>query len=127
MTFPFYCVAAAFLLNYLSKVPLAHAMNQESSYDNRHPRDQQARLTGWGRRALAAHLNSFEITPIFAVSVIVAHLFQADPSSMNTWAAVFVGSRIVYHILYMANIHVARTSIWGVGALAVAANFYLAA
>ena len=48
MTYTFYCLAAAFLLTYLTKLPLAMAMAKEgeSGYDNRNPRDQQACLTG---------------------------------------------------------------------------------
>ena len=77
MTYPFYCMAAAFLLTYLTKAPLAMAMakESESGYDNRNPRDQQARLSGWGKRSLAAHQNSFEVTPVFAAAVIAAYLF----------------------------------------------------
>lgn len=51
--------------------PVARAMAEEGGgrYDNHHPRAQQARLTGFGARALAAHLNSIEAFPLFAAGV----------------------------------------------------------
>lgn len=128
MTIPFYCIVIAFVLNYLSKMPLALAMaKSEGGYNNRHPRDQQAKLTGWGRRALAAHQNSFELTPIFAVSVITAHLFSANPEWLAIWSVVFVCSRVGYHALYIADIHVLRSLIWTAGCASITANFILAA
>lgn len=128
MTYPFYCLLAAIILIYLSKVPLAMAMAKEGGkgYDNRHPRDQQARLTGWGARALAAHQNSFEITPLFAVAVITAHLFQADPWWSALWAALFVGSRVVYLVLYLSDINLLRSLVWTVGLVCCVALFVLA-
>ena len=128
MTYPFYCLFAALLLLYLSKVPLAMAMGKEGDkgYDNRHPRDQQARLTGWGARALAAHQNGFEITPVFAAAVITAHLFQADPWWSAFWAGLFVGSRVLYIVLYLRDINLLRSAVWTVGLVCCVALFVLA-
>ena len=129
MTFPFYCMAAAFLLTYLTKLPLAMAMAKEgdSGYDNRHPRDQQSRLTGWGSRSLAAHQNSFEVTPIFAAAVITAYLFQADAYWSAVWASIFLVSRILYIIFYIKDINLMRSTVWMVGIAACVALFVLAA
>lgn len=128
MTYPFYCLFAAIVLLYLSKVPLAIAMAKEGGkgYDNRHPRDQQARLTGWGRRALAAHLNGFEITPVFAAAVITAHLFQADPWWSSVWAATFVLSRVIYVVSYLGDINLLRSTVWIIGLASCVALFVLA-
>jgi len=128
MTYPFYCLFAALLLAYLSKFPLAIAMAKEGEkgYDNRHPRDQQARLTGWGRRALAAHQNGFEITPVFAAAVITAHLFQADAYWSAVWAATFVVSRFLYVFLYIRDVNILRSLVWTVGLVCCVALFILA-
>jgi hypothetical protein len=41
------CLAIALLMPYLAKAPLIIAMAREGNgYDNKHPREQQARLTG---------------------------------------------------------------------------------
>ena len=54
------CLFIAALLPILAKAPVAYAMNQLGGYDNKHPREQQSKLTGFGGRALGAHQNSFE-------------------------------------------------------------------
>ena len=128
MTYPFYCMFAAFLLIYLTKIPLGIAMVKEgeSGYDNRHPRDQQARLTGWGSRVLAAHRNSFEITPIFAAAVITAHIFQADAYWSAVWAAIFVVSRVLYVLCYIRDMHILRSVVWTIGMVCCVALFILA-
>ena len=87
---------------------------------------QQARLTGWGARALAANQNSFEITPIFAVAVITAHLFQADPWWSAMLAALFVVSRVLYIILYLRDVNLLRSTVWTVGLVCCIALFVLA-
>ncbi len=129
MTYTFYCMAFAFLLVYLTKAPLAVAMAKEggSGYDNSNPRDQQARLTGWGRRALAAHQNSFEVTPLFAAAVITAHLFQADAYWSAVWATTFLVSRVLYVLLYLKDIDMVRSLVWMVGIVSCVALFVLAA
>ena len=49
-------------------------MVQSGGYNNHNPRDQQADLEGWGKRALSAHLYGFEGFAPFAAAVFVAHL-----------------------------------------------------
>ena len=116
MTLPFVCVFLAFLITYISKIPLARAMAQEpGGYDNRFPRDQQAQLTGWGRRALAAHQNHFEAFPYFAAAVIIAHLTQANPKWCSILALSFVSTRILYNIFYIANWDKLRSTVWLLG------------
>jgi uncharacterized MAPEG superfamily protein len=98
----------------------------EQGYDNRNPRKQQARLSGWGARALAAHQNGFEITPVFAAAVITAHLFQADAYWSAMWAAIFVASRVFYIILYLADRNILRSTLWTAGLVCCVALFVLA-
>ena len=82
MTIPLFCILIGDVLPMVAKVPVAMAMKQEGAYDNHLPREQQARLSGWGKRALAAHLNAFEAFPVFAAAVLVAHVGGGDA----TWA-----------------------------------------
>ena len=67
-----YCLIAAALLPYLVKIPVAVAMNRLGGYDNNHPRDQQAKLQGFGARALAAHQNAFESLIVFSAAILLA-------------------------------------------------------
>lgn len=127
MTFPFACVFAAFVLLYVSKAPVFAAMKGLGKYDNENPRDQQARLDGWGKRALAAHQNGFEGFAPFAAAVLVAHLGGGDLKVASFLAATYVVVRIAYVFLYIAGIGTLRSLVWGVGLLATAGLFLLPA
>lgn len=52
------CLFIACALAIISKGPVTYFMNQLGGYNNKHPRSQQAKLTGAGARALAAHQNN---------------------------------------------------------------------
>ncbi|TGN08150.1 MAPEG family protein [Leptospira ilyithenensis] len=66
MTIPYVCILFSLLLIYINKIPVSLAMaKEEGGSDNHYPRDQQARLTGIGKRALGAHQNSIEAFPVF--------------------------------------------------------------
>jgi uncharacterized MAPEG superfamily protein len=128
MTIPFWCVFAAFLLNMISKAPVAVAMARETrGYDNRNPRDQQAALSGWGRRAVAAHKNGFEAFPAFAAAVVVAALAGADPAWTTRLALIFVAARVLYIPLYIGDRAAVRSAVWTVGFLSTVAIFLLPA
>jgi len=116
MTIPFICIFLAFLLNLVSKGPVAAAMAKETGgYDNSTPRDQQARLEGWGRRAVAAHLNGFEAFPAFAAAVLVATAAGADPLWMTRLSIAYVVARALYVPLYILDFDRVRSLVWTVG------------
>ena len=118
MSLPFWCIFISALLIFLAKGPVAKAMHQESgTYDNRHPRSQQARLKGFGARALAAHLNSFEAFPLFAVGVLMAHVSGNHGALVDGLAVTFVVSRVLYLLCYWADLHWQRSVVWAVGLL----------
>jgi uncharacterized MAPEG superfamily protein len=116
MSVPLICVLWAFLLCILSKAPLALAMaRQPGGYNNRHPRDQQAALAGWGRRSLAAHVNTFESFPGFAAAVIIASLAEVPLSWLSPLAIVFIVMRVAYIGFYLVDLHILRSAVWTVG------------
>jgi len=126
MNVPFVCVFMAFALVYLSKLPVALAMaRRPGGYDNHAPRDQQAALEGWGRRAVAAHLNGFEAFPPFAAAVIIASLAGGDPIWAARLAVVFVTARLLYVPLYLADYPTLRSAVWTVGFAATVGLFLL--
>ena len=126
MTIPFFCIFLAFLLNMVSKAPVAIAMaRHDGGYDNKNPRVQQAELVGWGRRAVAAHLNGFEACSGFAVAVLVAVLAGADPVWTARLAVAFVVARVFYIPLYICNLDRLRSAVWTVGFGATAGLFLL--
>jgi len=116
--FHFWCILAAWVVVYLTKLPLAFAMQQSGGYDNHHPRAQQASLTGWGARALAAHQNGFETFAPFAAAVLVAHIAGGPSTLVDVLAAVFVASRAAYVGCYIADFASLRSTVWGIGWLA---------
>ena len=126
MTIPFFCIFLAFLLNIISKGPVAIAMAQQSGgYDNKNPRVQQAGLDGWGRRAVAAHLNSFEAFPAFAAAVLVAVIAGADPTWTMRLAITFIVARTLYLALYLLDLDLLRSAVWTVGFASTVGLFLL--
>ena len=104
MAIHFWCLVAAWVVVYLSKLPVAVAMQRAGGYDNHHPRAQQAALEGFGARAVAAHLNGFESFAPFAAAVLVAHVSAAPASIVDTLAIVFVLARLAYVSCYLADL-----------------------
>lgn len=111
----FWCVVVAWVWVYLCKGPVAVAMNRLGGYDNHHPRAQQAKLTGWGARATAAHLNGFEAFAPFAAAVLTAHVLDASAGLVTGLAITFVVARIAYSLLYVADLATLRSLVWAVG------------
>lgn len=115
MSFLFCCIVFSAMLIYLAKIPVAVAMQAQGGYDNHHPRAQQASLTGFGARALAAHNNSFEAFGLFAAGALMAYVGQADIAWTNALAATFVIARILYILCYLADLHWQRSLVWSLG------------
>ncbi|AYF87278.1 MAPEG family protein [Pseudomonas sp. JS3066] len=116
MSIPFWCLFFAALLIYLAKIPVAKAMREEGrGYDNHHPRAQQARLTGFGARAVAAHQNSIEMFPLFAAGVLMAHVTQTHGWFVDLLAIIFIVSRVLYLFLYWNDNASPRSLVWAVG------------
>lgn len=116
---PMMCLPIGFALVYAPKIPLSMAMAREpEGYNNKNPRDQQAKLTGWGRRAAAAHANGFESFPAFAAGVLATQVTGASPN-LAAWAAmVYVAARVLYVLAYLGDVHMLRSSLWTVGFVA---------
>jgi uncharacterized MAPEG superfamily protein len=114
MTILIWCLFAATLLPYLAKAPVAIAMNKLNGYDNNHPRSQQAKLTGFGARALAAHQNAFESLIIFVPAVLLAIITNTITDTVTILAVTHVIARVVYNLLYLVNIGLLRSVVWGV-------------
>ena len=112
-TVPLICLPIGFALVFAPKIPLSMAMaRQPEGYDNRTPRDQQARLTGWGRRAAAAHTNGFESFPAFAAGVLASHVTGASPHWAAIFSVAYVLARTIYVVAYVGDVHMLRSSVW---------------
>ncbi|MFN6972274.1 MAG: MAPEG family protein [Rheinheimera sp.] len=100
------------MLPYLAKAPVAKAMHQLGGYDNHHPRAQQAKLTGLGQRATAAHYNSFEALQLFLAALLSCVIAQNYDGMMQLLAWGFVACRVVYILLYLMDKALLRSIVW---------------
>ncbi|WP_394129045.1 MAPEG family protein [Shewanella maritima] len=117
------CLLIAMLLPYIAKVPVAKAMVALGGYDNQHPREQQARLQGFGARALAAHQNAFESLLIFGIACIVTMVSESVNQTTSMLAITHVAARVLYHVLYLMDKSNARSLTWFVSTGASLAIF----
>jgi uncharacterized MAPEG superfamily protein len=117
MTILIWCLFAATLLPYLAKAPVAIAMNKLEGYDNNHPRSQQAKLTGFGARALAAHQNAFESLIIFVPAVLLAIATNTITDTVTLLAITHVIARVAYNVLYLLNIGTMRSIVWAIATI----------
>ncbi|MDN3652746.1 MAPEG family protein [Thalassotalea ponticola] len=102
----------AALLPFIAKIPLVVAMHKAGGYDNKHPRQQQASLTGFGARALAGHQNAFESLIIFAPAIALAVATGTTGDAVQTLALMHIVFRVVYHVLYLVNVSTLRSISW---------------
>lgn len=121
MALAYWCVLVAGLLPILT-VAIAKA---GGGLDNGAPRDWAAGLTGYRRRAHAAHANHFEAFPFFAAAVLAAIQQGAPMGPVNALAAAFVLARLAYTGCYVADLPVARSIVWSLGWFATLALFLL--
>lgn len=122
MTIELWCLFAAALLHLITKMPVIKAQNSmPGGYDNHFPREQQANLEGWGKRAKAAHENQMESFPLFAAGILVVTVTGVTSTAVTWLAIVFVIARILFMILYIKDVPTLRSSVWGIGHLATLA------
>ncbi len=109
MTTALYCVLAAGLMPFLWT---GVAKVRGPRYNNFNVRLWQGKLEGAAQRAHAAHLNSFEAFPLFAAAVIVAQMTGAEQAWVDMLALGFIGLRVLYGILYLADKATLRSLVW---------------
>lgn len=122
MTIAYWCVLAAALIPFLFT---AVAKLKGGRYNNRAPREWQARLEGAPARAHAAHLNSFEAFPFFAAAVIIAHLRGLPQETINLLAVAFIVLRLAYGFIYVAGYPRTRSAVWALAFLCCVGLFVL--
>lgn len=116
MTTAYWCVLIALFLPYLSTVTAKAVSGGFSPRHNHDPRALLDNLSGLGRRANNAQLNSFEVAPAFAAAVIIAHLAGgAEQGLLDQLAIAFVISRVLYWLCYLADWAPVRSLVWFVG------------
>jgi uncharacterized MAPEG superfamily protein len=84
----------------------------QGGYDNANPRAWLAGQTEWRARANAAQANSFEALPFFIGAVVIAHQLGAHQGRLDILAFVYIVLRMVYIMMYVANMANVRTMVW---------------
>ena len=127
MTVALWCILIAIFLPYIC-TGVAKVSGGFGLKDNHDPRDFLDSLNGLGRRAYAAQLNGFEVTPAFAAAVIVAHLAgNAELVTINVLSVLFITSRLLYIICYLADWATLRSLMWFVGMGLIVSFFVVSA
>lgn len=94
-------------------------------YDNKNPRDAEAKLKGLGKRAHSAMNNHAEGYQFFAVPLIL-NIFVYGPNNGSTavmiWAIIHTASRFVHLVTYLSDTDKIRSLAFIAGAVA---NFAL--
>ena len=122
MTIALWMILAAAFLPYLT---IFYA-KYDPKFDNNAPRAFLEKQTGAKKRAYWAQNNSFEIFPVFAAAVLVAHVTGADQSQSDMLAIGFVISRIAYILAYITDRATLRSIIWAVGLGCIIGLFVIA-
>ncbi|WP_223485377.1 MAPEG family protein [Pseudomonas sp. A-RE-19] len=116
MTVALWCILIAICLPYLCTGVAKFSGGKFGLKQNHDPRAFLDSLEGVARRAHSAQLNSFEVTPAFAAAVIVAHLAgNAELVTINVLSVLFITSRLLYIICYLADWAILRSLMWAVG------------
>ena len=116
---PLIYLPLAWIITLCTKWPLAYAQSLTADgYNNKNPREQQERLEGWGKRALAAHKNALEGFPPFAVALLVAVFGEGDLFKIHLLAILYLLCRVMYTWTYVLDKDMIRSTFWCIGAIA---------
>jgi uncharacterized MAPEG superfamily protein len=89
--------------------------------DNNNPRDQQAKLEGFGKRAQGCHLNMIEAFPLFAAGMLASMVGRVDLNIVVGLGSAFILLRVIYIALYLGDKASARSAVWALGLIACTA------
>jgi uncharacterized MAPEG superfamily protein len=126
MTVAFWCVLIALFLPYICTGVAKFSGGKYGPRQNHDPRAFLENLEGFARRAHAAQLNSFEVTPAFIAAVIIADIVgHAQQVTMDVLAVVYITSRLLYIICYLADWAMLRSAVWFIGMGLIASFFFV--
>lgn len=95
---------------------------QLGNFDNQYPREQSAKLTGAGARAVAAQQNSWEALAIYSAALLAVVASGLDVKYLAEAAMIVLIGRLLHGIFYLANLDKLRSLAFIV---AIAPCFYL--
>ena len=116
MTIAIWCILIAATLPYV-------AFSFVKGLDPNQPRYHVGDLAGRPLRAYGAHLNGLETFPVFAASVIVAHMIGGPSRIADALAVVYVLLRIGHMAAYIAGRQPLRSAAFGIAQVVALAIF----
>jgi uncharacterized MAPEG superfamily protein len=121
LTVAYWCVLTSSVLPImcagLAKWGMFTMPRRQGGYDNNLPRQWLARQTDWRARANAAQANSFEALPFFIGAVIIAHQLGASQLRLDVLAFLFIVLRLLYIMMYVADLATVRSVLWALAFL----------
>ncbi len=124
MTIAYWCVFTAILMPVMFTGIAKFAGKGYEPQDNLAPREFLARLQGFRQRANWVQMNTHESIPGFMAAVIIAHQMQGEQNMIDLLAVGYIVLRLIYGVLYMANIGMPRTVIWTLGVACILGLFF---
>jgi len=127
MTIAYWCILAACFLPVVA-ITYAKFCSVDAKFqvsDNNAPREFLLRLEGGRKRAVWAEQNTYESLPFFIAAVLVAHQAGAEQATIDMLAMGYIGLRLAYIALYVANMATIRSLVWG-GAVACCVGLFVA-
>lgn len=125
MTVALWCILIALVLPPLCALIAKVSSGRFGLGANHDPRAFLDKLEGLPRRAHAAQLNSFEAFPAFAAAVLVADIVgNAEQVTQDVLAVMYITSRLLYIICYLADWAALRSLVWFAG-LALIVSFFV--
>lgn len=128
MTVAFWCVLIALLLPFVCTSIAKFSSGRFSLRQNHDPRAFLEKLEGLPRRAHAAQLNSFEAIPAFVAAVVIADIVgNAEQVTQDVLAVLYITSRLLYIICYLADWAALRSVVWFAGVGLIISFFVVSA
>ncbi|MGB9092029.1 MAG: MAPEG family protein [Pseudomonas farsensis] len=116
MTVALWCILIALCLPLLCALIAKASSGRFGMRDNHDPRAFLDTLSGLPRRAHAAQQNCFEAFPAFAAAVLVADVVgNAEQVTQDVLSVMYITSRLLYIICYLADLAALRSVVWLVG------------
>lgn len=124
MTVAYWCVFASILMPTAFTLIAKLSSRDYGFKANHHPREFLESLNGFRKRAHWAQLNTFESIPAFMAAVIIAHQQGGDQSQVDMLAITYIVLRIVYGVLYIADLALLRSFAWTAALITILAQFF---
>ena len=123
MTIELVLLAASVVLGIVHIIIVSHLQSWQRGYWwTASSREHSVALTGATGRAERALRNYLETFPFFAAAILVVTVTNTH-SWLTVWGAHFYfWGRIVYAILYMADLPLARSLVWNIPTIGIVMN-----